>query len=159
MSFTTADLCDQYESLVQVVTTLFHDYGGVRLFSGRIVTLEVFEDNLLVRETLENRAVGRVLVVDGNGSTRCALVGDNLAALAYKNGWAGIIVYGCVRDSVRLAQVPIGIKAIGTNPMPSFKTGAGARNRDITFGGTVFMPGSYIYADEDGVIVSDRRLL
>jgi regulator of ribonuclease activity A len=98
-------------------------------------------------------------VVDGGGSLRCALIGDKLAAMAYKNGWAGIIVYGCVRDTVRLAQVPIGIKAIGSNPMRSFKTGAGSRNKVLSFGGTTFMPNSYLYADEDGVIVSDRRLL
>lgn len=159
MSFTTADLCDEYESLVQVVTTPFNDYGGVSVFSGRIITLEVFEDNLLIRETLENRAVGRILLVDGGGSLRCALLGDKLAAMAYKNGWAGIVLYGCVRDSVRLAQVPIGIKAIGTCPMRSFKTGAGGRNKAVSFGGTTFMPNNYLYADEDGVIVSDRRLI
>lgn len=159
MDFSTADFCDEFEPVIQVVRMMFRDYGAHRKFWGRVVTLEIFEDNQLVRETLQNRAVGRVLVIDGGGSLRCAVIGDKLAALAYKNGWAGVVINGCVRDSKRLAQVPIGIKALYTSPGRSAKAGAGARNVHLNFGGTIFKPNDYLYADEDGVIVSERRLL
>jgi regulator of ribonuclease activity A len=99
MDFKTADLCDEFEQSVEVAEPLLRDYGGTTSFYGSLATVKVFEDNVLVREALETAGQGRVLVVDGGGSTRCALVGDQLAHLAYENGWAGIIVDGCIRDS------------------------------------------------------------
>ncbi|HEU5303820.1 MAG TPA: ribonuclease E activity regulator RraA, partial [Gemmatimonadales bacterium] len=125
MKFTTADLCDAFAPGLQQAQPLFHDYGGASRFGGPIETLKVFEDNALVRRALEAKGEGRVLVVDGGGSLRSALVGGRLAALARDNGWAGLIVNGCVRDSVETRRVGVGIKALNTSPMRSGKSGAG----------------------------------
>src|SRR5512138_1554236 len=114
MTLATTDLCDAHGHDVRVAEPLFHDYGGASAFSGRIETLRVFEDNALVRETLEQPGEGRVLVVDGGGSRRTALVGGNLAALAARNGWSGLVVHGCIRDSAEIARTPVGVKALGT---------------------------------------------
>jgi regulator of ribonuclease activity A len=153
-----ADLCDAYGEQVQVVAPLFRDYGGARAFSGPIATVKVHEDNVLVRQALEEPGVGRVLVVDGGGSLRCALVGDNLAALGQQNGWAGIIVYGCIRDARAIGQIALGLKALNTHPRKSVKLGAGQRDVPVTFGEAQFVPGHYVYADEDGIIVANQPL-
>lgn len=150
----TADLCDQLGDVAQVLELPLFDYGGQRAFSGRIATVVAPEDNTEVRAMLEQAGDGRVLVVDGKGSRRCALVGDRLAALAHENGWAGIVVFGCVRDVDALAGVAIGIKAIGSCPRRSVKGGAGAREVPVTFGGVTFTPGGQVTADRDGVVVS-----
>ncbi|HEV2084416.1 MAG TPA: ribonuclease E activity regulator RraA [Gemmatimonadales bacterium] len=159
MEFTTADLCDAFPGLVQVAQPLFREYGGVEKFAGPIETLRVHEDNTLVRETLETPGRGRVLVVDGGGSLRCALVGGRLAGLAQSNGWSGVIVNGCVRDSVEIRQLRVGIRALNAVPMRGGKNGAGERGGTLSFAGVTFAPGRFIYADTDGVLVAERDLL
>lgn len=159
MEIHTADLCDSHEERVRVVEPMFRSLGGRPAFSGQIATLKVFEDNSLVRAALEGPGEGRVLVVDGGGSKRCALVGDQLALLGVKNGWAGVIVYGCIRDAKAIGTMNLGVFALGTHPKKSIKKGAGERDIAVNFGGVTFAPGQYVYADEDGVIVSDSSLL
>jgi regulator of ribonuclease activity A len=156
VEFTTADLCDAFPGLVQVAQPLFREYGGVAKFAGPIETLRVHEDNTLVRETLETPGRGRVLVVDGGGSLRCALVGGRLAGLAQSNGWSGVIVNGCVRDSVEIRQLRVGIRALNAVPMRGGKNGAGERGGTLSFAGVTFAPGRFIYADTDGLLVAER---
>lgn len=163
MSFKTPDLLDANEEKtrdggVRVVTPMFQRYGSRPSFSGQIVTLKLFEDNSLVREAFGEDGKGKVLVIDGGGSLRCALIGDQLAILARKNGWEGAIVYGCIRDSGDINQIDIGIRALNTHPLKSVKKGAGDRDINLTFGGVTFKPDEWIYADEDGVIVSSQAL-
>lgn len=157
--FTTAALCDNHPNDAYVVTPLFRDYGAKRTFFGRIATVEVFEDNLLMRSMLEENGAGRVLVVDGGGSLRCALLDAQLAALAFRNGWGGLLIYGCVRDSRLLSQVPMGIKALNTHALRASNAGAGAKNVLVTFADTRFIPGYFIYADEDAIVVAEYRLM
>lgn len=152
MGLKTADICDKYAKDAQVAYPVFRHYGKKMSFEGEIVTLKVHEDNFLVRKTLETPGKNRVLVIDGGGSLRCALVGGNLAALAKENGWAGIILYGCVRDSEEISKTGIGIKALNTHPAKSVKKGAGDENIAVTFAGITFIPEHYVYADEDGII-------
>lgn len=159
MSIQTADLCDAHEDKVSVVTPMFHSFGGRRAFGGPISTLKLFEDNSLVRKALESSGNGRVLVIDAGGSMRCAVVGDQLAELGVKNGWAGIIAYGCIRDSKAIGQMDIGVFALGTHPRKTVKRNTGEVDVTVTFGGVSFMPGHYLYGDEDGVIVSATALL
>lgn len=163
MTFKTPDLCDQHEAelshSLRVVAPMFQRYGGRIAFSGQIVTLKLFEDNSLVRDVLGQPGQGKVLVVDGGGSLRCALVGDQLAILAKKNGWEGIVVYGCIRDSGDINQLDIGVRALNTHPQKSIKKGIGDKDSAVTFGGVTFNPGEYLYADEDGVLVSSQPLL
>jgi len=158
MTFQTADLCDAHDQVVRVVDPMFNSYGGKRAFCGPITTLKLFEDNTLVRSTLETPGEGRVLVVDGGGSMRCAMVGDQLGVLAVKNGWAGIVVYGCIRDSKAIGGMDVGVFALGTHPRKSVKKGVGEAGIPVTFGGVTFTPGEFLYADEDGVIVSESAL-
>lgn len=159
MAIATTDLCDAFGADVRVAEPIFLDFGGVAGFAGPIETLRVFEDNALVRESLELPGNGRVLVVDGAGSRRTALVGGNLAALAVRNGWAGIVVHGCIRDSAELAATAVGVKALGAIPRRSARTGAGERSVPVTFAGVTFAPGQWLYADRDGVVVADRELV
>jgi len=158
MTHATADLYDAHGDSLRIMAPIFRDYGGHRAFSGPVVTLKAYEDNSLVRATLEEPGLARVLVVDGGGSLRCALVGDQLAELGVKNGWAGILIYGCVRDSAALANLPIGIKAMATNPRKSVKKGEGSRNAVLRFAEVVVYPADYLYADGDGVVVAERPL-
>jgi len=162
MDFKTPDLCDAFESelgkTLRVVAPMFKRYGARASFSGRIVTLKLFEDNTLVRTVFGEDGKGKVLVIDGGGSMRCALVGDQLAALAQKNGWEGVIVYGCIRDSGDIDAINIGVRALDTHPQRSLKRGIGERDLTVTFGGVSFNPGEYLYADEDGVLVSRQEL-
>lgn len=157
--FTTADLYDQHGENVQVALPVFGDFGGHLQFHGPISTVKVHEDNTLVRAALEEPGKGRVLVVDGGESLRCALVGDKLAKLGLDNGWNGIVVSGCIRDSAVIATMDIGVKAMGTNPRKSLKLGAGQRDVPVTFAGVTFSPDDYLYADEDGILVSNQALL
>ncbi len=159
MSFATADLYDQHTNLVQVALPIFNDYGGKKIFYGPASTVRVFEDNSLVRAALEEPGDSRVLIVDGGESLNCALVGDLLAQLGRDNGWEGIIVSGCIRDSALIAGIDIGVKALNTNPRKSVKKGAGDRDIPVTIAGVTFNPGAYIYADEDGILISDQPLL
>jgi len=162
MTFKTPDLCDTHEAelgkSLRVVAPMFRRYGGKASFSGEIATLKLFEDNSLVREAFAENGQGKVLVIDGGGSLRCALVGDQLAILAARNGWAGAVVYGCIRDSADLAGIDLGVRALATHPQKSIKKGVGERDIPVTFGGVTFAPGEWLYADEDGVLVSSRPL-
>ena len=152
-SFATTDLSDEFGLNAQVAEVSFSDYGGVPVFSGPIATVWAFEDNTQVRAQLEMAGAGRVLVVDGGGSKRCALVGGNLAKLAERNGWAGIVVNGYVRDRAEMADCRIGVKALGHMPRRSEKRGVGAVDVPVTFAAVTFKPGDVLYADLDGVIV------
>lgn len=163
MSFKTPDLCDEFESelgrSLRVVAPMFQRYGGRSAFSGEIVTLKIFEDNSLVRTAFAENGKGKVLVIDGGGSLRCALVGDQLAILAQKNGWEGVVVYGCIRDSADINGIDIGVRALNTHPQKSIKKDVGDRDIAVTFGGVTFNPGDWLYADEDGVLVSGKALI
>ena len=158
MEVKTADLCDRYADRVQVGDPVFRDFGGRLSFSGPAATVKVFEDNSFVRQALEESGNGRVLVVDGGGSMRCALVGDQLAVLGQRNGWTGVVVYGCVRDVAELATVDIGIKALASHPLRSVKRNEGQRDVVIAFAGLRISSGHFIYADEDGVLVAESPL-
>ena len=155
MSYATTDLSDAHPE-AQVCEPLFADFGGRLAFHGPVKTLKVFEDNAQVRATLETAGEGRVLVVDGGGSLRCALVGGMLGELGVKNGWAGIVVNGCVRDAEELAGHDLGIKAIATHPRKSEKCLHSAHaDKVVVFAGVTFKPGAWLYADADGIVVSD----
>lgn len=158
MGVKTADLCDEYSDVLQIAEPLFGDFGGEMDFYGQITTLRMFEDNSLIPTTLEESGQGRVLVVDGGGSLRCALLGDRLAGIAEQNSWAGVVVYGCIRDSAAIAEMEIGVKALGTHPLKSLKRGIGERDVPVRFAGVNFVPGHYLYADEDGIVVSEKAL-
>jgi len=161
MSFKTPDLCDQFADThhLQIADPIFKPFGGAHAFWGRISTLKTFEDNVLLEQVLAERVQDRVLVVDGGGSHRGALLGGDLARLACDNGWRGIILYGCIRDSVEISQLPIGIRALHTHPMKPRKRGGGDKDCLITFAGVNFRTGGYLYADEDGVVVADDKLV
>ncbi|MBB5356164.1 regulator of ribonuclease activity A [Anoxybacillus mongoliensis] len=154
----TADLCDQYGERVRVCSLAFQNYGKKTSFYGPVTTVDVFEDNVLVREALETVPAGSVVVVDGKGSKQCALVGDRLAQIACDRQLAGIIVHGCIRDSKEISAMPIGVLALGTCPRKSKKEGKGTRDTVVHFGDVEWKPGTYVYVDEDGVIVSDDPL-
>lgn len=160
MSFRTSDLCDEYEGTqtLQIAEPILRAFGGHSMFKGIISTVKVFEDNVLIRGALEEDGTNRVLVVDGGGSHRCALLGSDLARLAADNHWAGIILYGCLRDSVALEKLPIGIRALHTHPLKSHKRGTGDRDVLITFAGINFRTGHNLYADEDGIVVCESTL-
>lgn len=158
MHYITPDLCDAYPDQVQVVDPMFSNFGGHDSFGGQIVTLKCFEDNSLVREQVEQDGKGKVLVVDGGGSLRCALLGDMLAEKAARNGWEGLVIYGCVRDVDVLAQTDVGVQALASHPMKSVKRGIGELDVPVTFGGVTFRSGEYLYADNNGIIVSASAL-
>lgn len=164
MSFSTCDLCDAYEEQlangsVRVLPPGFHSFGKVSSFAGAARTLKVFEDNALVRSTLETPGENKVLVVDGGGSLRSALVGGNLGALAEKNGWAGVLVYGSVRDTVELQACDVGIFALATIPRRSARKGVGEKDVAVTVAGVIVHPNDWIYADVDGVLISNEKLV
>ncbi|MDX1687149.1 MAG: ribonuclease E activity regulator RraA [Candidatus Promineifilaceae bacterium] len=159
MEFKTADLYDRFSDDVQVADPLLHDYGGVRCFSGPMVTLDVYEDDVLVRETLEEPGDGRVLVIDGGGSTRCALLGRQVAQLAHDNGWAGVVIHGAIRNVAQVSEIAIGLKALTTVPRASRHMGRGELDRPLHFASVTFRPGHYLYADADGIVVAPRDLL
>ena len=160
MNISTCDLCDEYPNDLKVADPIgLKDYGGKKQFYGMIQTIRCFENNPLVRETLSHDGTGKVLVVDGGGSLKCALLGDMIGELALNNNWNGIIVYGCIRDSVALSKLGIGIKALNTNPLKSRKENEGDQNITVDFAGIDFHPGHYVYSDEDGIIVSNKLLV
>jgi regulator of ribonuclease activity A len=149
----TSDISDQLHPNVEYLEPVYCRYGAKIDFFGAIHTIKCFEDNSLVREVLDTDGQGRVLVVDGGGSKRCAMLGDQLAAKAVKNNWAGIVVYGLIRDSEMINQMPIGVRALGTHPLKSIKKGIGEVAIPVSFSGVDFIPGNYLYADQDGVVV------
>ena len=151
----TADLVDDHGDALASIPVQFRRFGSVSQFAGPAVTVKCFEDNALLKQTLAEypEPAGCVLVVDGGGSLRTALVGDLIAALAVEHGWAGLIVHGAIRDSVAIDALPIGVKALGTNPRKSTKTGAGAVDVDVEIGGVRITPGQTVHSDEDGIVV------
>jgi regulator of ribonuclease activity A len=159
MDFKTADLCDEYSDNIQIAQPGMLSYGGKNRFAGRILTFKLFEDNSLLRDMLDNHGDGQVIVVDGGGSMRCALLGDMLAGKAVANGWSGLVINGCIRDSADIASMNIGIRALGTHPLKSVKRGVGEANVPVSFANVTFNPGDYLYADEDGIIVAQELLL
>lgn len=158
----TADLCDTHKDSAdgsfRVLPPTFRDFGATRCFHGLISTVQCFEDNSLVKAAVDSPGRGRVLVVDGGGSTRRALMGGNLAASAQRNGWAGVLIDGAVRDSVELAACAIGIRALASTPMPPVKRGQGLAEVAVCVQGVPVRPGDWLYADEDGVVVSAKEL-
>lgn len=155
--FATADLIDIAPDTPSCEVQFQH-FGQRKRFCGRIRTIRCLKDNALVKSTLNSPANGEVLVIDGGGSLFSALVGDQIAAAGLKNGWAGVIVYGVIRDSQEIAQMDFGIKALGTNPKKSGKTGSGAVDVTVGFGNVLFVPGHYVYSDEDGILVSENPI-
>lgn len=151
----TADLVDDIGEGVRSCDTQFRQFGGRTEFAGPISTVRCFQDNALLKSVLSEPGDGRVLVIDGGGSLHAALVGDVIAELARTSGWAGLIVNGAVRDAATLRTLQIGIKALGTNPRKSSKTGAGERDVVITLGGVEFWPGDIAFSDDDGIVVVD----
>ncbi|MCK1795875.1 ribonuclease E activity regulator RraA [Streptomyces sp. XM4193] len=150
---TTADLYDEHGEALQSCDTQFRQYGGRSSFDGPISTVRCFQDNALLKATLAEPGEGRVLVVDGGASVHTALMGDLIAASAVANGWAGVVINGAVRDTAILATLDLGVKALGSNPRKSSKTGEGERDVPVTFGGTTFTPGAHLHSDSDGVVV------
>ncbi len=159
MPFKTADLSDIHSDHLKVADNIFKRYGKLPKFHGEIVTVKVFEDNVLVKAELEKDGTGKVLVVDGGGSLRCALMGDNVASLIEKNNWNGVLIYGAIRDSADINEMNIAVKALGTHPFKSIKKGQGEVNVPVHFAGIVFKPSNFIYSDEDGIIVSESKLV
>jgi len=156
--YVTPDLCDANPDLVQVLEPMFSNFGGRDSFGGQIVTIKCFEDNSLVKAQAELDGRGKVLVVDGGGSLRCALLGDMIAAKAAQNGWEGLVIYGCGRDVDVLVQTNVGVQARAAHPLKTDKRGLGDLNVVVTFAGVTFRPGEYVYADNNGVIVSPQPL-
>ncbi|CAG9466446.1 unnamed protein product [Pedinophyceae sp. YPF-701] len=163
----TADLCDVHHPRnvdvvgtdgIKIAEPGLRDLGGKVRFHGMISTVRCFENNPLVRKALEEPGNGRVLVVDGGASRRCALLGDNLAAMAVRNGWSGLVINGMIRDSEDVAQMDLGVKAWGTHPLKSSKRDAGLRDVPVSFCGVQFVPGHWLYADGDGIVVSETEL-
>ena len=159
MRFKTADLCDAHSEKIKILSPGLLSYGGKTQFCGSIVTLKLFEDNSLLRDLLGNAGDGRVIVVDGGDSQRCALLGDMLASKAVQNGWSGLVINGCIRDSAEINEMNIGIRALGTHPLKSVKKGIGEKNLPVDFACVEFRPGDYLYADEDGILVAQESLL
>ncbi len=159
MSFTTPDLCDDFADQIQVVEPGFKSFGGRPAFCGEIVTIKCFEDNSMVQEQLFTNGEGKVLVVDGGGSLRRALLGDMLAEEAASNGWQGVVVFGCVRDIEIISTIAIGVQALAAHPMKTEKKGVGVVNQPIHFHGTEFKSGHFLYADLNGMIVSPKALI
>ena len=158
MEYNTSALCDIYSEQVDVVEPMFSNFGGRASCAGQITTVKCFEDNGLIRETLEQDGIGRVLLIDGGGSLRRALVDAEVAALAEENEWEGVVVYGCVREVDELEEMNIGIQAIASIPAGSPTTGTGDTDVPVNFGGVTFLPEDYLYADNTGVILSQEPL-
>ncbi len=158
MKYSTPDICDEFPDRLQVLEPLFTEYGGKAKFSGEIVTIKCFEDNSLVKTTLGREGHGKVLVVDGGGSLRCALLGDLLGAMAVKNGWQGVLVNGCVRDVEILRGMDLGVRALNCYPLKSKKRDEGQLDIAVRFAGVNFEPGQYLYADENGIVVASEKL-
>ena len=158
MKIVTPDLCDENPETVSVVAPIFNTYGGKSAFGGEIVTVKCFEDNTVVKARAAEDGAGKVMVVDGGGSMRCALVGDMIAANAMKNGWLGLIIFGCIRDVDAISTLDIGVQALNSMPIRSVRQNRGELNVEISFGGVTFKPGEYVYADNNGVIISPHSL-
>ncbi len=159
MSFKTADLCDANEGRVQVVLPGLLNFGARTRFFGKIVTLQALGDFSRIREQVKSPGAGKVLVIDNNASLQCAMLGDLLAAAAIENGWQGVVINGCIRDSVELAALDIGVKALASTPLRGAKQDQGELNIRLEFLGATFRPGEYLYSDEDGILLSANPLV
>ncbi|MCY9786172.1 ribonuclease E activity regulator RraA [Nocardiopsis sp. EMB25] len=157
-NFTTADLIDDHGDTLRSCSTQFRRFGGRARFSGPVRTVTCHEDNGLVKQVLNTPGDGAVLVVDGGGSLRSALMGDMIAEAAVANGWAGVVIHGAVRDTVALGGLDLGVKALGSNPRKSAKDAAGRLDVPVTFGDVTFVPGEWLYSDEDGIVVNAERV-
>lgn len=161
-AFSTCDFCDAHKGdmsgAFRVLPPVFQSFGGVQAFSGPVTTVKCHEDNTLVKAAVDSAGEGRVLVVDGAGSLRRALVGGNLAAAAARNGWAGIVVDGCVRDVVELNAAAVGIRALALMPLPTEKRNEGQRDVPVQIQGVWVRPGDWLYADSDGIVVTAEAL-
>ena len=158
MTFSTPDICDEFPADLQVLEPLFSEYGDSEQFSGEVVTIKCFEDNTLLKQTLGTDGSGKVMVVDGGGSLRRALLGDILAAMAADNGWQGVVINGCVRDVEILKTIRLGVRALNSHPVRSDKRNEGQLNVPLAFAGANIKPGQYIYADENGILVANSKL-
>ncbi len=162
LTFSCCDLCDAYKSDVsgafRVLPPVFRGFGSVQRFAGPVVTVKCFEDNTPVKAAVETPGEGRVLVVDGGGSLRRALLGGSLGAAAARNGWAGVVIDGCVRDVAELRESAVGIRALAAMPLPTERKQGGLRDLAVQIQGVWVRPGDWLYADEDGIVVSDRPL-
>jgi regulator of ribonuclease activity A len=158
----TCDLCDAHKTddsgAFRVLPPVFRDFGAHKRFAGEVVTVKCFEDNSLVKAAVDSEGGGRVLVVDGGASLRRALLGGNLGAAAARNGWAGVVIDGCVRDVAELAECAVGIRALASIPLPTEKRGEGQSNLAVQIQGVWIRPGDWLYADEDGVVVTTPGL-
>ena len=150
--FYTADICDQYKD-IQICDSIFKSYGGKAKFQGKIRTVTAIEDNSYVKKLIDEKVNGDIMVIDGDGSKKCALLGDNLAKKAAENGWSGFIIYGCIRDSEIISTIDIGIKALDTMPLKSEKKNVGEFGKDLKFANVLFKEGHYAYSDQDGIII------
>jgi len=158
MTYSVPDICDDFPDEVQVLQPLFSNFGKKRCFSGEIVTIKCFEDNSLVRDLVATAGDGRVIIVDGGGSLRHALLGDLLAAKAVENGWQGLVINGCVRDVEILKDIELGIRALNCYPLKTEKRGEGQLNKAVGFAGVHFRPGQFLYADANGILVTAKDL-
>ena len=158
MTYSTPDICDQFPGQLQIAEPLFTEFSGKDSFSGEIVTIKCFEDNSLVKQNLATAGHGKVLIVDGGGSLRCALLGDLLGAMAVQNGWQGLLINGCVRDVEILKSMDLGVRALNCYPLKSNKRNEGQLNVPVRFAGVNFEPGQYLYADENGIVVANEEL-
>lgn len=158
MTIVTPDLCDDHPEIL-AVDPGFRNFGGLDNFGGEIVTVKCFEDNSVVKEQVALPGHGKVMVVDGGGSRRAALLGDMLAEKAVSNGWVGLVIYGCIRDVDVIGRTDLGVQALGTHPRKTEKHGVGQLNVPVTFGGVTFRPGHYVYADNNGIVVSEKPLV
>ena len=156
--FMTADLCDEHKN-IEIADPIFNLYGGKKRFMGKIRTVIAVEDNSYVKELVNTKVDGDVMVIEGKGSTKCALLGDNLAKTALDNGWSGFVINGCIRDSEIINNIPIGIKALNTMPKKSNKNNIGEFKKDLNFAGVLFQEGHFLYSDSDGIIISKVKLV
>ncbi|ALX50190.1 ribonuclease E activity regulator RraA [Lentibacillus amyloliquefaciens] len=159
MRFKTTDLCDHYSNELSICKQPFTSYGMKKAFAGPISTVKVLEDNVLVEESLKTIPEGHLLIVDGGGSRECALMGDRLASIIKNRNLAGVIIYGCIRDSADIAQMDVGVLALGTSPLKSNKKREGEKDITLAFGEVEWKPGNFAYADEDGIVISERKLI
>jgi regulator of ribonuclease activity A len=161
MTFSTAELCDHFadQPHFQIADPVFKSFGGKTSFHGQITTLKIFEDNALLAETVAEKVEQRVLVIDGGGSHRCALLDKHLAKTACDNGWQGVVIYGCVRNIEQLKQLPLGIFALHAHPLQSHQRGIGEAGNSLTFAGVNFKADYFLYADADGIVVAESRLV
>jgi len=158
MAYSVPDICDDFIGKISVLEPLFSDFGGKERFCGEVVTIKCFEDNSRVGEAVRSPGKDRVLVVDGGGSMRHALLGDMLAAAAVENGWQGLLINGCVRDVEILKSIDLGVKALRAHPVKTEKRGEGRLDVNVTFAGVTIHPGSYLYSDANGVVIAREKL-